>query len=584
MPILIVLGLVGLLAGVMSGMFGIGGGIVIVPALTLLVGFTLVQGVATSLAALLLPVGFFGAREYYRKGLLDGRAALLIALGLAITSLLGAAIALNLPKDIFQQLYGAFLLIMGARFLDLIGLIRRKPSALSERPARTAKTWELFALGLGAGVLSGMFGVGGDYEQIQDDPRVAAAGVDLVIGGSIHGHDSVDTLGLWGPNAFETGYDADYNETVRQAAVDAIVEAAENLQEAEVTIAATPVIDVPGDPESGTDEWEHDIRDPVIFDPTMTVARFTRADTGATIGTLVNWADHPEMSAYGEDNLKISAHFVHWLRVGIEDGVPSLPAGGADLPGVGGVTVFAQGALGGQIGSFREATGVPGPDNVPITASGHPKEQALGTNLARLALNLLASDGEVHSELPLTYRTARIAARLDNTGLQVAQLIGILAPHAAVGYDPDAQIGNGNIPWLPLQLAYLQVGPLGMVSVPGELHPELWVGGYDCESWSWGYECYDDTRPNLPNFDEAPEGPYMRDLVLANDGVEYPVCLGLAMDFVGYIVPAYNFVLNPDNPYLTEADGQHYEETYSLGPDVERHVVHPILELLEYRP
>jgi len=161
MPILIVLGLVGLLAGVMSGMFGIGGGIVIVPALTLLVGFTLVQGVATSLAALLLPVGFFGAREYYRKGLLDGRAALLIALGLAITSLLGAAIALNLPKDIFQQLYGAFLLIMGARFLDLIGLIRRKPSAPSERPARPAKTWELFALGLGAGVLSGMFGVGG---------------------------------------------------------------------------------------------------------------------------------------------------------------------------------------------------------------------------------------------------------------------------------------------------------------------------------------------------------------------------------------------------------------------------------------
>ncbi len=431
----------------------------------------------------------------------------------------------------------------------------------------------------------GMFGVGGDWELIEEDAAIAAAGVDLVIGGSIHGHDSVDTLGLWGPNAFETGYRAAYNARVRAAAIDAIVEAAEDLHEAEATIAAAPILDIPGNPSSGTDEWELDIRDPVIFDPTLTIARFTRVDQpGTTIGTLVNWADHPEMSAFGEDNLKISAHFVHWLRVGIEQGVPSLPSGGADIAGVGGVTVFAQGALGGQIGSFRTQTAIPGPDGTPITESGHPKEQALGTNLARVALNLLASDGEIYSELPVSYRTARIAARLDNTGLQVAFLIDILAPHASVGYDPDGQIGDTNIPWLPLKIAYAQIGPLGMVTSPGELHPELWVGGYDCTTWTWGYDCLDETQPNLPDFDAAPDGPYMRDLVLANPGVEYPILLGLAMDFVGYIVPAYNYVLNEDNPYLTEADGHHYEETYSLGPDVERHIVHPTLELLEYRP
>ncbi len=430
----------------------------------------------------------------------------------------------------------------------------------------------------------GMFGQGGDLQQIAEDPAIEAAGIDFVIAGSIHGHDSVDTLGLWGANAFSSGYNADYNATVRQAAIDAVVDAADNMFEAEATMASVPVINVPGDPESGTTEWEQDIRDPVIFDPTITVARFTRADNGETIGTFVNWADHPEMSAFGEDNLKISSHFVHWLRVGIEDGVPSLPAGGADIPGVGGVTVFAQGALGGQIGSFRQTTGIPGADGTPITETGHPKEQALGTNLARVALNLLASDGEQFTEMPVSYRTALINARLDNTGLQTAYLIDILAPHAAVGYDPAAQLTAENTPWLPLRIAYAQVGPLGMVTVPGELHPELWVGGYDCVSWSWGYECYDDTRPNLPKFDEAPEGPYMRDLVLANDGVQYPVCLGLAMDFIGYIVPAYNYVLADSGPYLNEAEGQHYEETYSMGPDVERHVVHPILELLQYRP
>lgn len=94
---------VGLLAGVMSGMFGIGGGIVIVPALSLLLGFPLSAAVATSLAALLLPVGFFGAREYHRKGLLDVRAALWLALGLAVTSLVGAGIALALPPQVFSR-------------------------------------------------------------------------------------------------------------------------------------------------------------------------------------------------------------------------------------------------------------------------------------------------------------------------------------------------------------------------------------------------------------------------------------------------------------------------------------------------
>ena len=76
----------------------------------------------------------------------------------------------------------------------------------------------------------------------------------------------------------------------------------------------------------------------------------------------------------------------------------------------------------------------------------------------------------------------------------------------------------------------------------------------------------------------------MRDLVLMNPGVEYPICLGLARDFIGYIVPAYNYALNPNSPYLEDADGDHYEETYSLSPDVERHVVHPILQLLSWRP
>src|SRR2546421_8712497 len=115
-----------------------------------------------------------------------------------------------------------------------------------------------------------------------------------------------------------------------------------------------------------------------------------------------------------------------------------------------------------------------------------------------------------------------------------------------------------------------RAGPLAIDTARGERPPELWVGGYD-GSWSWGWPIMDPTKPNQPNLADAPQPPYLRDLVLANDGVRYPVLAGLAEDYIGYIVPKYNYVLNPDNPYLTEADGDHYEETYSLGPDVEAH-------------
>jgi hypothetical protein len=76
----------------------------------------------------------------------------------------------------------------------------------------------------------------------------------------------------------------------------------------------------------------------------------------------------------------------------------------------------------------------------------------------------------------------------------------------------------------------------------------------------------------------------MRDLVLAHTGVKYPIVAGLAEGYVGYIVPAYNYALDPVNPYIKEAAGDHYEETYSLSPLVERHVVDPILQLLQWRP
>lgn len=74
--------LIGVVAGVLSGLFGIGGGLLIVPALIVLAQFHLKLALGTSLGALVLPVGILGAYTYHQNGNLDARAALLLALGL----------------------------------------------------------------------------------------------------------------------------------------------------------------------------------------------------------------------------------------------------------------------------------------------------------------------------------------------------------------------------------------------------------------------------------------------------------------------------------------------------------------------
>jgi len=90
--------IVGLVAGVFSGLFGIGGGIVIVPALVLLAGFPLVKATGTSLAAILLPVGILGVIAYYRAKVIDLRASVFIALGLLTSVAVGAWLASRLGR------------------------------------------------------------------------------------------------------------------------------------------------------------------------------------------------------------------------------------------------------------------------------------------------------------------------------------------------------------------------------------------------------------------------------------------------------------------------------------------------------
>jgi uncharacterized protein len=107
----------GLAAGLLSGLFGIGGGLVIVPALVILFGFPPKVAVGTSLFVILLPTGLLGVWEYWKAGNLRAGAGLWIALGVFFGAYFGALYASSISQATMKRLYAVFLLVVAFYFL-----------------------------------------------------------------------------------------------------------------------------------------------------------------------------------------------------------------------------------------------------------------------------------------------------------------------------------------------------------------------------------------------------------------------------------------------------------------------------------
>ncbi len=415
-----------------------------------------------------------------------------------------------------------------------------------------------------------------DMDKIKADPQLAGLDIDHIIIGSTHVHEAVDTVGLWGPTFSRTGLNPDYMELTHTQAALAIKKALEGMKPSHMSVVQQQTINAA---DGNTTEYVSDTRDPIIYDPTMTVIRFTEAsDPTKTVATWINWAGHPEYG--GSRNNLLTADYVNLLRLYTEDGVPDPmdPSGPPLIPGLGGITVFQNGPLGGQIGPGNAAP--IGADGNPIPGNSLAKGDALGNNLAVFALTAL-DDAQTFTTAPISYRTAELYAQVDNTGYHALYLLDVF-DRRLYFFDETKQIGPGNIPWVRTRETYLQVGPVATITAPGELHPELFVGGYD-GSWSFGNEILPEPV-NAPDLGLAPQAPYLRDLMLMNPGVQFTFVSGLSEDFLGYIVAAFNYVLNPELPYIDEAEGEHYEETNSIGPLVEEHIQHPMMELAKWRP
>jgi uncharacterized membrane protein YfcA len=123
MPEWLLFVVIGLVAGVVSGMFGVGGGLIIVPALVLLAGFTQHRATGTSLAVLLPPVGIAATIEYYRHGNVSLRAGIIIAAALIAGAWVGAFFANKMSGPALRLTFGAFMCVMGVYLI--YGAIKR---------------------------------------------------------------------------------------------------------------------------------------------------------------------------------------------------------------------------------------------------------------------------------------------------------------------------------------------------------------------------------------------------------------------------------------------------------------------------
>lgn len=109
--------LVGFLAGILSGSLGIGGGIVIIPALIYVFGFSVHLAQGTMLAMMVPPIGFPAFLTYYKRNMVNMKAVYILMVAFFIASYFGSEIALKLPEELIKKFFGSLVLLVGIKML-----------------------------------------------------------------------------------------------------------------------------------------------------------------------------------------------------------------------------------------------------------------------------------------------------------------------------------------------------------------------------------------------------------------------------------------------------------------------------------
>lgn len=360
----------------------------------------------------------------------------------------------------------------------------------------------------------------------------------FLLAASTHDHAGPDTLGLWGPFIGVSGVNHAYHEELKTKIAAKLAELESKLEPVTVAAAETKI-----DPR----RLCRDLRDPVVIDPWLGVMTLN-GKGGKRVATVVNWSCHPEV--LDKHNMLMSADFPGPLCDRVEEKT-------------GGACVYLSGSIGGLMSPDIED----GKENFY-------EAQRIGATVADHALKLAASAQPGGATLDFSSTTFRVQVEnsryllflpaltfghdlLDGAGKKLSKWKAYWLPLRHI----VKRLGPNERPWIETQVSRVDLGPVRMLGIPGEIFPELVVGGYDGR-YAAGGPVTRPTNPNPPDLKKAPAGPYLRDLIKAPTRF----VVGLANDELGYIVPEYDFSARPNLAMHPRMPGHHYEETNSIGP------------------
>lgn len=356
-----------------------------------------------------------------------------------------------------------------------------------------------------------------------------------------HSHSAPDLAGLWGRLPGVSGVDPAYRRRVLNSVVAMIRELEGKRYPVEVLAART---------ELRPDGLCTDDRDPAVLDTELNVIHLRLKGKAKPLATLIRWSCHPVILT--EANTRVSSDFPGPLCDRVES------SGG-------GACVFLPGALGGHL--------LPPTDRKAPVAKQYDEVERVGGRVADEALRLLkrlepAGGGVSFSSavVRVPVENSRYLAFLPSLafGHRLFDAGGRELPGWRRYWLPLKHVvrfplSEEDRPWVETEVSRIDLGKVRLLGVPGEIFPELVVGGYD-GSRRYGQPLVGPANPNPPDLAKAPKGPYLRER-LGRHGV----VVGLANDELGYIVPEYDFQATPTRTMLPKPPGTHYEETNSIG-------------------
>ena len=358
----------------------------------------------------------------------------------------------------------------------------------------------------------------------------ASLGVTLLNVHATHNHEAPDLQGLWGKDFGNTGIDPAHMAATKKAIVDAVAEAVGKLASAEMRALTVPQGALAG--------YVTDTRSPEVYDPDVHVLEFRDATSKAAIGRIVNWSNHPE--ALWGSNLAITADYPGYVRRGLDESITY----GTDkkMDGLGGVTVFLTGAIGGLLcprGSLEVTDRF---TQEKITTPSFEKARAVGYGVAASVIEASKGSSAAWSaQAGWNRRSRTFEVPATNQKLVLAaQVLKIIKRDFA------RHLG---VPYIKTELHLLELGDAKFLMIPGELYPEIANGGVSVPA---GADYPKARKLDLPWRQMIPQG-----------GTQFFV--GLSNDAIGYIIPKTQW--DELAPYTYGDTEPPYGETNSIGAD-----------------